>query len=321
VAAGVRLIMVGHCPVPAVTGRSDLPASLSGDIVRLARSDLGFHGVIITDALEMGSIAQGTGNVVDAIAALRAGSDLLLCSDDRDQHEAMRRGLALALSRGLIHESDLGRSRGRVQALRRWLAGFTDPGMDVVGCAEHRGSARELAERSVTLVRDEASCLPIRLEAGAPVATVMPRPHDLTPADTSATVAPGLAAAIRGRHGRVDEYVVPLRPAADEIAELRRRAPRYDLLVVGTIDACAHPEQAELVRALLTTGVSMVAVAMRTPSDLVAYPEAPTYVCTYGVLPPAMDALAAALWGAVPFRGRLPVMVSGLYPTGHGLTT
>ena len=52
---------------------------------------------------------------------------------------------------------------------------------------------------------------------------------------------------------------------------------------------------------------AVVTVALRTPWDLDAYPRARTHVAAYGILPPTMDALAAALVGAIPFRGRLPV--------------
>ena len=59
--------------------------------------------------------------------------------------------------------------------------------------------------------------------------------------------------------------------------------------------------------------------ALRTPDDLAAFPHVRTYVCTYGVLPPSIDALAARLMGEVAYEGRLPVSIPGLYPVGHGL--
>ena len=70
-------------------------------------------------------------------------------------------------------------------------------------------------------------------------------------------------------------------------------------------------------RTIIATGVPTVTVALRTPFDLAGYPEATTHVCTYGRQRPSMDALAAALFGRIPFRGRLPVAIPGLYPTGH----
>ena len=60
-------------------------------------------------------------------------------------------------------------------------------------------------------------------------------------------------------------------------------------------------------------------VALRTPYDLVDYPAASTHLCTYAIVPAAVEALAAALFGASDIGGRLPVPIGGLYPRGHGI--
>ena len=79
------------------------------------------------------------------------------------------------------------------------------------------------------------------------------------------------------------------------------------VVVVGTIDAIAHEGQARLVEALAETGVPLIAVALRTPVDVLAYPVVGTALATYGSQPPNLTALAAALIGRIPFTGRLPV--------------
>ncbi len=95
----------------------------------------------------------------------------------------------------------------------------------------------------MTLVRDEARNLPFRLGPEERILAVMPHPVDLTPADTSSTVPPGLAAA-------------------------RRCAGDAATIVVGTIAAEPGSAQADLVDALLATGQPVVTVALRTPWDL-----------------------------------------------------
>lgn len=136
---------------------------------------------------------------------------------------------------------------------------------------------------------------------------VMPQPKDLTPADTSSTVAPGLAAALGRHHPTVEEVVTSHPPTDAEIAAVRERARASDLVVAGTISASLDPAQARLVAAILETGVPTVTVALRTPWDLGAYPGAGTHVCTYGILPPSLEALAHALFGVAGFPGQLPV--------------
>ncbi len=87
-----------------------------------------------------------------------------------------------------------------------------------------------------------------------------------------------------------------------------------------TTTASLDPRQVELANQLLTTGVPLVAIALRTPYDLVSYPKVPTYVCAYGLRQPSLGATAAALFGVNPFTGHLPVTISAEYPIGHGLT-
>jgi beta-N-acetylhexosaminidase len=304
IAAGARMLMVGHYDVPAITGRPGLPTSRSPDVVRLIREDLWFDGVIITDALDMGAVTGSAGPE----AAAASGVDLLLHGPD-----AVERGSIRFEGRA----SRPGAVSRRVDALRTWVGSFGQPELGVVRCAEHLALARELAERSITLVRDRAGLLPLELPANARVAVVMPAPGDLTPADTSSAVAPGLASALRTAGLAVDEFLTGRDPTPSEIAALRDAAGRFDLLVVGTIDAWrGSSSQATLVAELVGTGVPTVAVALRTPHDLASYPRAGTYVCTYGILPPSMDALASALLGRIPFRGRLPAPIPGLYATG-----
>ena len=297
--AGAHLLMIGHYGLPAVTGDRNLPASASSLVMRaLVRADLGFDGLIITDALDMGAF-EG----VSLEEPLAAGADLLLY------------GPAQAGTLPLISQSS-----PRLDRMSTWLSQFSQPGLSVVGSSSHTGLAAELAVRSITLVRDEQNVLPLELAAEDKVLAVMPQPTDLTPADTSSLVRPGLAKAIRRRHLATTEITVPYHPSEGEIAEVVAAATAHDVVIVGTIDA--SPAQIRLVRALVGHGTEprrVVTVALRTPYDLCGYPGAGTHVATYGIHPPTMAALADALFGHTPMTGRLPVAIPGLYDIGHGL--
>jgi beta-N-acetylhexosaminidase len=125
-------------------------------------------------------------------------------------------------------------------------------------------------------------------------------------------VQPVLADALRRYHPRVDEFSFAMSPAAEEIGALCERLAKYDVVVLGTINATAHPAQAQLVQKLIKQGTRMITVALRMPYDLAVYPAARTYVCAYSILPPAMEALAEALCGRIAFAGTLPVAIPGL---------
>ena len=285
IAAGVRLVMTAHIVLPKLNGGRDLPATLAPAILQgLLRQRLGFDGLIVTDAMDMNAIDQGAGLFVDAMAALTAGADLLTLNHDLSKSRA-----AYAVARaGLASWPPLGRryprvreARPRPEALARWPE---QPPLRVVGCAEHRALAREVAQQSVTLVRDRAHRLPLRLPRRARVAVVVPRPEDLTPADTSSYLVPALAAAVRRRHSGTEEFIVPMNPAATDVRELVGKLSGYDLVIVGTINAAPRSGQATLVRALVRGGTPTIAVALRMPYDIAAYPEVETYACTYSIL-------------------------------------
>jgi len=316
--AGVRMVMTGHFALPAQD--DDLPTSLSAAVLRdLLRDQLEFDGVTVTDALDMRALAQGSAQIVDAVTALRAGEDVLLGTVDEPAIKRLVEGLGQAQRRGLVDPGDDAAATRRIVDLRRWLGGFDQPPLDVVGCAEHRALAAELARRSITLVRNDDRLLPLKPAADARIAVVQSMPADLTPADTSSTVTPTLASALRRRLAGVEELLLPVTPGEEDIAVLSERVARFDLVVVGTFAAHLQPAQASMAAAVLASGRPTVTVALRTPWDLLAYPSSRTHVCSYGILPPSMEALAAALLGEVPFAGRLPVDIAGLHPRGHGL--
>jgi beta-N-acetylhexosaminidase len=301
IAAGARLAMAAHLAVPALTGSADVPASLSSAALKgLLRNDLHFDGLTITDALDM--VGVNVGAIDPLSAALAAGEDLLLGTP---VVPLVGRKLA-ATDQAPI---------ARLAALRGWLDGFEQPELSVVGCAEHRSLADELARRSVTLVRDDVGLLPLRLTPEQRVLVIQARPNDLTPADTTSTVPALLADAVRRHHSATDGVIAEPEPDAAEIANLRAQAATADLVVLGTDAAHLRAAQADLADAILGLGLPTVTVALRTPWDLPTYPESATHVCSFGVLGPTMDALAAALFGQRAFTGRLPVSLR--QPVAH----
>jgi beta-N-acetylhexosaminidase len=320
--AGTKLVMTAHVALPAIDGPAAPPATLSLAVLKgILREQLHFSGVIITDAMDMQAIAQGEALGDSAVRAAAAGADLLLITSKPADQRVVHSSLVQAAANGSLAADALDRSVERISSLKRWLAdGPAAPDASVVGCAAHRQIADEIARRSVTLVRDRAGLLPLRLAARDRVAVVVPRPSDLTPADTSSYVVPALTAALREFHPEVDELGVPHSPSDQDIAAVVERMPHYNLIVVGTLNAFNDPGQRALVRETLKTGIPVIVVAMRLPYDLTAFEEAPTFICTYSILEPSMRALAAALFGKRRFEGRLPVSVPKLYPAGAGQT-
>lgn len=300
IAAGTHAVMIGHLAAPAL-GVVDRPATRAPEVMAVLRQQLGFGGVTISDALDMAAFAPD-GDIATALReAVQAGIDLLLLGEGNDLAQTM------ALLQAIDGGATAGAARRRIAALRQWLRAQARPDPSVVGCATHQALADEVAQRAITLVRDRAGVLPVRLPATARIAVVMPQPVNLTPADTSATEQPALADAVRRYHANTIGYTTTIDPAPEEIADLLAAVAEADLVILGTINARAHRGQAQLAQALIQRELPLITVALRLPDDLLAYPQAPTYLCTYSIQPVALRALAARLWGELALRGRLPV--------------
>jgi beta-N-acetylhexosaminidase len=322
--ADVKLIMTAHIAVSTFDQDSNLPATLSKKILSdVLRRELNFNGVITTDAMDMQAVMpNGYSDIATvSVAAAAAGSDLLLLTSFIDQ-VSIYAALLKAVQAGQIDRSDFQRSIERIAALKNWIAAQpARPSLEVVGSAEHQQLANEVAERSITLVRDEAQRLPLKLSDDDRVAVILPQPQNLTPADTSSYVVPALARRLRKRHAKTDQFIIPLDPSEADVAALVQTARHYNLIIVGTINAGEHAGQAALIKHLIEQNIATIAVALRLPYDLQAYPNAPTFVCTYSVLNSSMEALAKALLGEIPFSGKLPVSIGTQHPIGYGLNS
>jgi beta-N-acetylhexosaminidase len=314
ISAGTKLIMTAHISLPALDGPDAPPATLSRNILQnLLRRQLGFEGVIVTDAMDMRAIRQGEFLGQEAIRAAQAGADLLLLTADPKDQERVANALAQALKSGELDLVETRNSIKRILELKRWLSiHATMPELSVLGCAEHAQVAQEIAENSITLVRDRQRILPIQLNANQRIALLVPEIKNLTPADTSSYLKLNLADALREYHPYVDEFVYPFNPQEKDIAALLQQVEKYALVIIGTLNAYSQPGQQALVHEVMKRRVPTIVVAMRLPYDLAAFPEVSTYLCTYSIVEPSMQALAKAMFGFAEFRGRLPVTIPGL---------
>jgi beta-N-acetylhexosaminidase len=169
----------------------------------------------------------------------------------------------------------------------------------------------------VTLVRNDAGLLPLRVEADTKILCLEPVPTNVTPADTTRLYPACLAGEMSRIHPGVEEIVYPHRPERSDIDAAVAQAREADVVIVGTV--IAAPGQGALVDALIDTGVPVVTVALRSPFDLAEYPRSETHICTYSGLAPAVQAAVNAMFGVGGFEGKLPAAIPGLYATGHGL--
>ncbi len=296
VAAGVRAVMVGHIAFPGVTG-SRVPATFSPSLVEgLLRKRIGFEGVVVTDALMMGAITEEFGPREAAVAALKAGCDLLLMPPEPS---AAARAVAAAVTSGSITEEQLERSRERIGALLEWIGRAPSPG--ATETREHASLAESIAGEAVTVVRS-GSGFPLRMaEANSDRVLLVA----LVDAERPADVAP-LRKALASRLPGTELSVLGERAADAELHRCLREASAADITVVFVFDEVAawrgrawpSEEVVSMARALVSRSRRTVVVAFTTPFLAARLPESAAFLCCYDTSPPMQRAGVRALFGA-----------------------
>ena len=283
--AGTTAIMPSHLRVPELTG--DLPATVSGAaLTGLLRGELGFDGVIISDALEMRATRDMFGIPGAAVLAVAAGTDLLCLGRDggEDGYLAVRDALVAAVRDGTLAGRRLEDAADRVARLRRGLARDPD-GLRVITAAGGGGIGLAAARRAV------------RASGPRPVLT-SPVIVEIEPPENIAAGRFGWGLrpwAPSGSVRRVEVRRDGRPPGPGQAAGLLEAAAGRSLVVVVR-DAHRDPAVRSLVGALLTARPDAVLVEMGLP--LWQPPEGTSYLVTYGASRAGAQA-AAELLGLV----------------------
>ncbi len=168
--AGVDAIMTAHIAVPALAP-ADMPATLSPAILTgLLRRDMGFKGIVVTDALEMGGISKGYSSGEAAVLAVEAGADALVMPPDPD---AAIKALVAAVENHRITRARIDESVARLLAAKERVGLDRKRSVDLeaigdqIAAPEDEERAQQIADRAVTLVKNDGSAIPLRAPAKA----------------------------------------------------------------------------------------------------------------------------------------------------------
>ena len=320
--AGVGSIMTGHLAVPALDPDRRTPATLSRPVLTdLLRREMHYDGLIATDAMDMAGVANQWPPGEAAVRAVLAGADVLLLVEP----ESVLPALAEAVQSGRIPPERVDASVTRILRAKARLGLNKNRLVDleklntVFGRPEYRLAAERMAERGVTLVRDEPhlvpldSTKPLRLLLLAVSADPDPYPAEILE---------------RELRSRTDQLQV-LRCDTRFVNARSLRLPEasdYDValiaLFVRVMDRKGSlglpPEQSELVTRLLAAGKPTVVALLGNPYLAQAFSSAPTVLLTFSHVDVAERALARALFGQSAIAGKLPVSIPGVASAGHG---
>ena len=321
---GVDAIMTAHVALPNVLGPDGPPATLSRDILTgLLRTELGFDGVLFTDALTMRAITDAYGIGEASVRALEAGADVILSPKDVPAAisavvQATRSGrltrtrLENSARKLLEMKAELGLHRNRFVSL--------DAVDEVVGSGAHLALADSAAVRSITLVRDDGGLVPLRAEA--PVQTVHVRYARSSWLWASRAFSQGLLERVPGvREVHLDE-----RSDAAAYAAAAEAVAAADRVIVSVYvpPSVGSGEEAlpEPLRALVNetaTGKPTVLLSFANPYLVRALPDVSSYLVAWGDREVSQRAALGALFGEQAITGRLPIPIPPLAEIGDGL--
>jgi beta-N-acetylhexosaminidase len=315
-AAGAESIMTGHLSIPALEPDSNTPATLSANILTgLLRKELGYQGLVVTDAMDMGGITVRYAPGEAAVRAFVAGADALLMPP---VPEAAFDALRDAVKSGRLSRERLDASVRRILEAKARLGLYKERLVDVDALNKHFGKvewqrgAQEISDRGVTLLRDTAHRLP--LDETKPTRALLVALY----ADPEPYPGEDLERELRSRVDALTMLRADTRFVKAD--NLKLPAPdTYDVAILaffvrvsdrkGNVDIPA--EQAALAEKIYKNGKPVVTIGFGSPYLVERFPQAETWLAAFGISDVAQISVARALFGQIPVRGHLPVTVPG----------
>jgi beta-N-acetylhexosaminidase len=348
IAAGVDSVMVAHVTVPALDSDPNHVATISPAVVTdLLEKQMGFKGIIVTDALDMAGLTRLFANDIGraAVEAFKAGNDLLLIPAD---FPASYNAMLQAVQSGEISRERLDRSVLKILRAKGSLglqnARLVDVNAiaDIVAKPENLAFGQQVADAAVTLVRDNGKVLPLKSSVKSQGTTKAALPYTTQEETHNQVVAVLFSDDVRTDSGRAfsrefrsripDARVIYVDPRiaagmSDEVLKAVDQAKAVVAAVyvvpsagkvgnaVGMADATGTLLQQVLDRAAERTAV----IAMGNPYLAADFPKIENYMCTFSNATVSEVSAVKALFGEIAIRGHLPVSIPNVAQRGAGL--
>ncbi len=347
--AGVDSILTAHVSVPALEPDPNKVATISANVITgLLRKQLGFQGVIITDALEMRGLTalyppgQGSPTARAAVDAVKAGDDVILWPTDLD---GAFNGIVAAVKNGDISPERIDTSVRKILEMKASVGLHKsrlvnlDKVSRVLDKPEDMAFAQQVADEAVTLVRDNRQVLPI--EKMKPPSTESETfQAQVTPGNQ--VVAIVFTDTVHGAWGQAFEKAFRERRAdarvfyvdntladalSPEILKAVQQArkivvaayivptPAKQVVINGQLANSVGLEQStgELLRRILESAAARTAViALGNPYVAQNFPAVQTYICTYSNATTSELSAVKVLFGELEPKGKLPVSLPGI---------
>lgn len=313
--AGVMSIMVGHLAVQAIEGDTGIPASLSKKIITdLLINQLGFNGLIVTDALNMHGITNYYSTAKATIEAIKAGHDCILFPDN--PIEAID-AIINAVKNGEISEERINHSVRKILLTKKW-AGLDkerlveiDKISSIVGKNEHLELAKLISRKSITLLKNENNLIPLSKDEQQKYAHIIiadsrnDNDGEFFRRNLKSKIQDINFARILMNSGEID-YQSALENSKNSdviIISIYSKVRSYQ----GTLGI--NEKQKELVRKIIALKKPVIMISHGNPYVLGEFPEVTAYINNYGDTKFSELAVIEALLGEIDIEGKSPVSI------------
>ena len=356
VEAGIGAVMIAHIALPQIDSEevrplknfiqgdaelgaeivnqsATIPATLSAKVqTDLLRNDMGFKGLIVSDAMSMSGLTIYFTQEEAGVRAFLAGTDILEKPADVD---AMLRGLKEAVASGRISTSRLDDSVRRQLAWKHEVGLFDEKitPLDqidrLVSNAETVALTDEIATNAITLVRNADGDRPLGTLKNIAVVGIS------NGFNGPSTMQPFLSALRSGRanpssspSGRLTSAYLEENSLAQQVEAARKAVAEADVVIFGLYgrvrsgakNSVGIPDNgAAILREALAANKKVIGISFGNPYILGSFPEMKTYIVAYGDMPSLQRAAARAILGTQDITGKLPISLPGLHPRGTGI--
>ena len=316
--AGVASVMTAHLSIPSLEPNNVLPTSLSNNVVTgLLQEKMGFEGLVITDGLNMKGAANYATSAEINLAAILAGNDILLIPQDVP---ATVTKFKEALTSGMLTEERLNISVKKILKAKYWagLHKYESIKEDLIqtdiNTIADEVLHRRLVKNSLTLLKNESQTLPIQNLLNKKIAYVK-----LGDASNTSFVN------MLNNYTQVDVVT------SKSLDGLLKKLKKYDLVIVGFHKSNKNPwksykfKNEELVKLQeIARENNVILDVFASPYSLLqikTFANINTIIVSYQNSKFAQELSAQAIFGAIPFKGKLPVSIRDDFKLESGITT
>ncbi len=321
---GVASIMVAHLNIPALDSTKNLASTLSKPIVTgLLKNELGFKGIIFTDALNMKGVSKYYAPGQVDVKALLAGNDALLFSEDVAKAISE---IKKAIKKGLISQKEVdARCYKQLQAkewagLNHWQPVNTQNLIADLNTNKAKVLNRKLTEASLTVLRNQEKLLPLQNLEKLNIASV--------------SVGNGEPDIFQNRlddYTQIEHFYIDKKASAEEFTRLKEKLKKYDLVICALKDLSKYPrnkfglsdEEIKFVDELSANQNTVLVLFTNAYAltHLKNAPKAKALLVAYQQSENTLDLSAQLIFGGIGANGTLPVSVNEYFKEGDGLTT